>query len=125
MSKRKKIWNQAKRVMKDKKSVRSVVEQARAKLNDKLENTNELNEAASKLQTLIEMVRAYAKGDRTTFSNRTLLLAVFVLLYFVIPTDVIPDFVPALGFTDDISVLYLVYKQIHKDVERYLNAQQE
>jgi uncharacterized membrane protein YkvA (DUF1232 family) len=47
------------------------------------------------------------------------------LAYFVVPTDLIPDFVPALGFTDDAAVLALTLQTIaahmrpaHRDAAR-------
>lgn len=32
--------------------------------------------------------------------------------YFILPTDLIPDFIVALGFTDDLAVLLLAYKTV-------------
>jgi uncharacterized membrane protein YkvA (DUF1232 family) len=47
------------------------------------------------------------------------------LAYFVVPTDLIPDFIPALGFTDDAAVLALTIQTIaahlrpeHRDAAR-------
>jgi uncharacterized membrane protein YkvA (DUF1232 family) len=46
----------------------------------------------------------YCAFDRNTpHTVRAALLA--ALAYFVLPIDAIPDFVPALGFTDDAAVL--------------------
>lgn len=36
--------------------------------------------------------------------------------YFILPTDLIPDFIAALGFTDDLAVLMLAYKTIKSSV---------
>ena len=44
-----------------------------------------------------------AKDPQTPFRVRAVLLA--ALAYFVVPSDVIPDFVVGLGFTDDALVL--------------------
>ncbi len=32
--------------------------------------------------------------------------------YFILPSDIIPDFVVGLGFTDDLAVLIMAYKAI-------------
>ena len=37
-------------------------------------------------------------------------IVIGALGYFILPTDFIPDFVVFLGFTDDTTVLFLVYK---------------
>ncbi len=34
------------------------------------------------------------------------------LAYFILPTDVVPDFMPALGFTDDAAVLAATLKLV-------------
>jgi uncharacterized membrane protein YkvA (DUF1232 family) len=55
-----------------------------------------------------DLVAAYycATDARTPRRVRAILFA--GLAYFVIPTDVIPDFIAAFGFTDDASVLMAV-----------------
>ncbi len=52
-----------------------------------------------------EAVAAYycAVDEKTPAYVRAVLLA--ALAYFVVPADVIPDFIAGLGFTDDASVL--------------------
>lgn len=32
--------------------------------------------------------------------------------YFILPTDLIPDFMPAIGFTDDMAALLMVFKSV-------------
>lgn len=52
-----------------------------------------------------ELVAAYycAVDSKTPFHVRATLLA--ALAYFVLPLDVVPDFIFGLGFSDDITVL--------------------
>lgn len=52
-----------------------------------------------------ELVAAYycALDERTPMRAKGILLA--ALVYFVVPFDVVPDFLAVLGFTDDIAVL--------------------
>ena len=38
------------------------------------------------------------------------------LAYFVVPTDLIPDFIAGLGYTDDAAVLYGVLKLVHHHI---------
>ncbi len=44
---------------------------------------------------------------------------IFGLLYFVSPIDLIPDFVPGVGFIDDAVVLTLVVRSLGEAVKRY------
>ena len=50
---------------------------------------------------------------------RTITAAVFTLLYFVNPFDVIPDFVPMVGYIDDVFIVSLCMKMVSADLERY------
>lgn len=61
--------------------------------------------AAAKIPFMDEIVAAYyaALDRRTPFKARMTLLA--ALGYFVMPADMIPDFLAVVGFTDDIAVL--------------------
>jgi uncharacterized membrane protein YkvA (DUF1232 family) len=53
----------------------------------------------------------YCAFDRNTPSQvRTVLIG--ALAYFVLPFDVVPDFLPALGFTDDAAVLATALKMV-------------
>ena len=49
----------------------------------------------------------------------TWLLIAGALAYAVMPMDVIPDFIPGMGFVDDAFVIATVMKKITKEVERY------
>lgn len=61
--------------------------------------------AARHVPFMDEVVAAYfcALDRRTPARARGLLLA--ALAYFVVPTDMVPDFLLGLGFTDDVAVL--------------------
>ena len=50
----------------------------------------------------LALFAAAMDGETPAASKATLMAA---LAYFVIPTDVLPDFLPALGFTDDAAVI--------------------
>jgi len=118
------IWNRAKRASVDRTRLSEIISQAGDKLNNALGNSGQLKDLSTKIQVLIRMVKAHLSGRYTAFSTRTILLITFALLYFIIPTDAIPDFLPLLGFTDDISILYFVWKQIDSDVSKFLQWEQ-
>lgn len=45
-------------------------------------------------------------------SGRDKAIVIGVLIYFINPMDILPDFTPFLGFTDDLSFVYLVYNYL-------------
>ena len=53
-------------------------------------------------------------------SNKTIILG--ALGYFILPLDMIPDLIPALGFTDDIAALTLAYKAIQSSITPEITA---
>lgn len=56
-------------------------------------------------------------------SNKTIILG--ALGYFILPLDMIPDLIPALGFTDDIAALTLAYKAIQSSITPEIKARAE
>jgi uncharacterized membrane protein YkvA (DUF1232 family) len=58
----------------------------------------------------------YCAFDRATPAQvRTVLIG--ALAYFVLPFDVVPDFLPALGFTDDAAVLATALKMVVDNIK--------
>lgn len=87
---------------------------------DKLGNdTHSQSAFVQQLQLIVRMVRAHFRGSYRAFSASTLLSLVFGLIYFITPIDLIPDFIPALGLTDDISLVYFILKGMTEDIKRF------
>ncbi|MGB0681103.1 MAG: YkvA family protein [Magnetovibrionaceae bacterium] len=57
----------------------------------------------------------YCATDPTTPTAAKALL-VGALAYFVLPTDAVPDFIAALGFTDDAAVFYAALRTLGQNV---------
>ncbi|MCS4433282.1 YkvA family protein [Aquiflexum gelatinilyticum] len=101
-----------------------------SKLQKLLKNVGERLNAVSqnpKVQTALEpilifkrMIQAHRSG-KFKVSSKTLGLIVLGLVYFVTPIDIIPDFMPILGFTDDLSVILAVFNSVKHEVEDFLN----
>jgi uncharacterized membrane protein YkvA (DUF1232 family) len=64
----------------------------------------------------------YCVADPTTPGRvKGILLA--ALAYFVMPVDIIPDFLPVIGFTDDAAVLAIAIGLVSKSIkERHYRA---
>ena len=43
--------------------------------------------------------------------------------YLILPTDLIPDFIPAMGFTDDLTAIFLTLRTVSKHLTPELNRQ--
>lgn len=64
-----------------------------------------LAEVWESLRLLLRLLRAYAKGDYRQVPAKSLILIVAGVLYFLLPIDVIPDFLIGFGYIDDAAVL--------------------
>ncbi|MCX2576242.1 YkvA family protein [Pedobacter sandarakinus] len=108
--------NRATVLLKDKKKANSAIKEA---LGKAVSNRGDLDGIWNKMQVLFSIAKDYINGEYTEIPKRSIVAILGGLLYFLSPIDVVPDFIPLLGFVDDIFVLNLVYKQVLKDLEKY------
>ena len=66
-----------------------------------------------------QMVKDYVGGNYREVPFRTIAAIVSALAYVLFPVDVIPDFIPILGYLDDAAVLALCLKLVQGDVDDY------
>lgn len=73
---------------------------------------SKLRRSVGRVPFLEEAVSAYycAFDPQTPRPVKAMLLA--ALAYFVVPSDLIPDFIAGLGFTDDATVLYATLRLV-------------
>jgi uncharacterized membrane protein YkvA (DUF1232 family) len=67
----------------------------------------------------LRLLRAYVRGDYRNVPFKSLVLIIAAVLYFVMPIDVIPDFIFGLGFMDDAAVLAWVFSVVQKVVDDF------
>ena len=112
----KKSESKASVILKDKSKASDTIKEA---LGKAVTNKGELEGVWAKMVLLFAIARDYVNGDYTEIPKRSIVAILGGLIYFLSPIDVVPDFVPVLGFIDDVFVLNLVYKQVLKDLEKY------
>ena len=71
------------------------------------------------LKTLIRMARLWASRKYTGVEAQTIMYTIVAVVYFVTPTDFVPDFILGLGFVDDIAVISWVLGLIKDDIEKF------
>ncbi len=77
--------------------------------------------AKEKFLTLGRLVKAYAKGEYRAIPWKSMLTIVAAILYFISPFDLISDFIPVIGLSDDLSVLLWTYNSIKSDINNFLD----
>ena len=63
-----------------------------------------------------EAVAAYYAAMDPATPKRTKLLLFAALAYFIAPTDAVPDFLLAFGFTDDAAVFWAAWKLVQDQI---------
>ncbi len=66
-----------------------------------------------------QMVRESLSGQYR-MSLFTIFVFVLTLAYVVFPFDLIPDYIPVLGWVDDGVVVYLFLMQLNRETDRYI-----
>ena len=84
-----------------------------------------LAEFQNGVQLLIRMVRAYASGEYRAISWKSLVSIVAVLIYFVSPIDLIPDFLPVIGITDDVALVIWLIKTLGDEINKFSNWEKQ
>ncbi len=71
------------------------------------------------LRTMMRLVLHWANRSYQRVSWTPLVLIVGALLYFVVPADLVPDALGALGFVDDVTVITSVVNRVRHELDRF------
>ena len=99
--------------------VLSLAAKAYEKLSDKKNGKKLRQEVLDRLLLFVRMSKAIITREYKHLPWASFVKVVAALLYFVMLADLIPDFVPVLGFTDDALVIAWVYNSIAEDLQRF------
>ena len=98
-----------------------LIQNAKGKLMDMDERRTTLKNVVRYVTVFIRIMKDYNAGYYPHLPWKSLLSIVGVILYFINPLDIIPDFIPGIGLLDDVTLLAWVYKNIESEVEDYLD----
>ena len=72
-----------------------------------------------KITTLSRMVKYYFSGEYRIIPWSSIVKIIAVLIYFISPIDVIPDFLPVFGLTDDLALTVWLFSSLKEDFENF------
>lgn len=110
----------AEKVLQDKDRVNRIVGSVSAKLNEITESSDTLKAFVGRVKVIARMVKSYVSGRYRVMPWKSMVLLVAGLIYFITPLDLIPDFIPALGLVDDVSIIAFIYRSLRQDIDDYL-----
>ena len=97
--------------------LREVLVKAKSVANEK--NTSVGSVLADKVTTLSRMVKAYVSGEYKLIPWGSIVKIIAVLIYFISPSDLIPDFIPFLGLTDDFALTMWLFSSLADDFANF------
>ena len=69
---------------------------------------------------MIRILRAYYRREYRDVPQQSLVTIIGAVIYFVSPTDFIPDWIPVAGYLDDAFVVGLALKSVKDDLDAFM-----
>jgi uncharacterized membrane protein YkvA (DUF1232 family) len=78
-----------------------------------------LQSITSKVMVLGKLLKFYATGEYRAIDLKNVVLIITAFVYFLSPLDLVPDFIPMLGFADDIALMTFVFNSVSEEIEKF------
>ncbi len=118
----KKAFNKAKNLIHEKKRLGQALSKGIEKAK---KNQSKLREVWTDFIALFRMIKAWSKGDYQKIPWKIIASATAAILYFINPLDLIPDFIPAIGLIDDLSIIQFVLMSVNSELKSFLDWENE
>jgi uncharacterized membrane protein YkvA (DUF1232 family) len=110
---------QARELFSNREKMLHMVDKAFRKVTNIEGENGEIRGLANKVKVLIRMIKAYVDGEYREVPWKTMLIILASLIYFVNPFDLVPDFLPGVGYLDDITIVLWVFKSMEEDILKF------
>ncbi len=90
-------------------------------ISKKISNASPLRKYAELGKIMFAMLKDVKKGNYTNVPWFTIASIVVALVYVLNPFDLVPDFIPGVGYIDDLAVLSISMGWIETDLHKYLD----
>ena len=71
------------------------------------------------LQAMLRLIRAYYRGEYRNVKFANLVLIIGAIIYVLDPFDLIPDWIPGLGFLDDATILAFAVQKTRETLDNF------
>lgn len=102
----------------------TVLNEVADKLAVKESKDNKFRQLFDVALTLVRLVRSYISGDYRDIASSTIISGLAVLLYVLSPIDLVPDFIPVLGFLDDLSLVSWFVGKFQGEITKFREWEQ-
>lgn len=104
----------------DKEKISDLLTDSKEKLHNLSFENSKISKLGTNLRTILRMVQAYANGSYRELPWKTLLAFLGGIIYFLMPVDLVPDFIPFTGLLDDFTVIMFITGAFQQDIEQFL-----
>jgi uncharacterized membrane protein YkvA (DUF1232 family) len=113
-----KAQQRARRLLRSKDELLDIVKQG-DRVAAKLKS-GPMSRLIEELKASLRLIRAYASGEYRQVSWESMVLIVAAVLYVVSPIDVIPDFIPVIGYLDDVTVVSFALRIVREELDEFI-----
>jgi uncharacterized membrane protein YkvA (DUF1232 family) len=104
----------------DKNDIEYASKKGNSKINDFGNNPpSSLLKVWNDIKLMISLITDYTKGNYKDVPWNVIAAVTVAVIYFISPIDVIPDFIPVVGYLDDLAVLKLALEFANDDLIAY------
>ncbi|MGI1660022.1 MAG: YkvA family protein [Desulfitobacterium sp.] len=115
--------NEAKKTLLNSEATQEKLNAVFAKAEKLNINTGPINKVYQDILLLIQIVKAYITKEYREIPIGSIIAIFAALIYFLSPIDIIFDYIPGVGYVDDMFVLGLVLKQVDSDLLNFRDWQ--
>lgn len=74
----------------------------------------------AKIPTFLSFLKCYITKEYSKVPTATIIAITSALLYFLVPSDLMPDFIPLIGYLDDASVISVCTTLVSHDLKKFV-----
>lgn len=111
--------DRARQVARDPQKLQDLMTSAKDKILKLRSENKEFDQFMFKIGTALRMLKAYKNKEYSQLPWKSILMLTAGLIYFVMPLDLVPDFIPVLGLLDDATLMVWIFSSLRKDIEAF------
>jgi uncharacterized membrane protein YkvA (DUF1232 family) len=115
----KKFLHRAEEYLQKPSRIKDLISDTYKKATEKKDVGTLAHEVWESLQTLSRLIKAAVGGEYTGIPTTTIVGGIAVLLYFLSPIDLVPDFIPVIGLLDDVALLAWFMSSIKAEMDKF------
>lgn len=76
-------------------------------------------ELKENISWFLKLLKSFATREYTDIPAQKIIYILAALLYFLLPIDILPDFLPLVGLADDIALLGFIWKNMEEEITKF------